>query len=148
MAVAQTGLALNLGGDIAVRRFTIGFADCTAAATTQTKALFTLGRESIVIGCRIKGRTAFAGTAITGVTVSVGSTSLGVTGIASAFNIFQAVAAGTFQLSQLFKQGPDADEVINAYLTSVGGNLSAMTAGSVTIDVYYLNQTTPATAGT
>ena len=139
-----SGLALNLGGDIAVKRFTLTNNDCTAVATTQTIALFTLGKESIVTGVRIKGRTAFAGTAITAVTASVGSTSLGAAGLAAAFDILQAVAAGTFQLSQCFKQGPDAAEAVNVYLTSVGGNLSAMTAGKVDIDVYVLSQTTPA----
>ncbi len=142
-----TGLGYNLGGTVSVKRFTIGSADCTAAATTQTIALFTLPVESVVIGVRIKGRTAFAGTAISAVTVSVGSASLGATGLAGAFDIFQAVVAGTFQMSSVFKQGPDAAEALNAYMTAVGGNLSAMTAGKVTIDIFYFNQTTPVTAG-
>src|SRR5437667_822717 len=117
------GLASNLGGAVVIKRFTLTNADCTAAATTQTIALFTLPVEAVIIGYRIKGRTAFAGTAITALTVSIGSTSLGATGVASAFDIFQAVAAGTFQMGALFKQGPDAAEAINAYLTSTGGNL-------------------------
>lgn len=142
MAVTVTGLALGFGGSLELNRYVVNYADPTAAALTKTLPLFTLKKGSIVLGVRIKHSTAFAGTSITAVTVSVGSSGLGATGLANAFDIFQAVAAGTRQLTQTFKD-TDADEVINAYFTSVGANLSALSAGSVAIDVLVANVTTP-----
>src|SRR5688572_5857892 len=100
MAVLAAGQALGLGNGLACKRFTIGEAELTAAATSQTIALFTLPKGSIILGVRIKHRTAFAGASVTAVTVSVGTTTLGAAGLASAFDILQAVAAGTKQLTQ------------------------------------------------
>ena len=137
-----TGLALGFGGSLECNRYSIPYTDPTAAALTKTWPLFTLKKGSIILGVRIKHSTKFAGTAVTAVTVSVGSSGLGTTGLANAFDVFQAVAAGARELSQTFKD-TDADEVINAYFTSVGGNLSALTAGSVEIDVLVANVTTP-----
>lgn len=137
------GLALDLGSGLTLKRFTLTYSDLTTAGLTQTIALFTLAKGGIVLGVRIKHSTAFSGTGWTACTVSVGSSSNGATGYASAFDIFQAVADAARQLSQVFKDGPNAAEAVNAYFTSVGGNLSVGTAGSVDIDVLYANPTTP-----
>lgn len=140
-------LAFNLGGSISCKRCIIDYLDSDvagAAATTLTKKLFNLPKGSVVIGVRIKHSTAFAGTNITAMTVSVGSATNGNTAYSGpAFDIFQAVGDGQRQLNGDFIDGPNADEVINAYFTATGGNLNALTAGSVSIDVFYLNCTEP-----
>jgi hypothetical protein len=139
-----TRLACDLGSGLELLRFTLTYDDLTAAATTQTIALFTLLKNSIVLGCRIKHSAAFTGTAITAMTVSVGSTSLGATGLSgAAFDIYQTPAVGTRQLANCFDDGPYADEAINAYFTSTGANVTVADTGSVDIDVLVAQVSTP-----
>ena len=133
------GLASQLGNGAAWFRFTISYADLTAAATTQTIALKTIPAGSILLGLRVKPSTAFRGTAWSALTVSVGSAVGGATYFASALDCYQAVADTALQESASFKAGTIAAQAINAYFTSTGGNLSVGTAGSVDIDVLWLN---------
>jgi hypothetical protein len=142
------GLASQFGGGPAWFRYTIsntstsaGALDLTAAAATQTVPLFTMSAGSLILGVRIHHTTAFAGTAWTAATVSVGSTVVGNAGFASAFDIFQAVSSTAVQETSQFKSGTVVAQPVNAYFTITGGNVSVITAGSVDIDVLYLDCT-------
>lgn len=160
--VTGSGLALNLGGDIAVKRFSIGYGNCTAAAATQTIALFTLPAESLVLGVRVKLRTVFAGTGITALTFTLGvpintgftpNLAANLVKYGAAFDLMQAITPtgpSTRITGPTLLSGPSTGtELVNAYLTATGANLgpSIMTAGMATIDFYLLVQTTPTTAG-
>lgn len=161
MAVASTGLGLNLGGDISVKRFTFSYGNCVDAGAnlTATLPLFTLKDESLVIGVRTKLRTVFAGTAVTAVSFTMGNPTTTTPVVAAnlvkwgaAFDCMQAITATGPSVritgpTLLTTTGRGYDEVVNLYVTAVGGNLNAMTAGVVTIDFYILNQTSPTTAG-
>ena len=133
------GLSSNLGNGPCTNRYTISYADLTTAGTTQTLALFTLPQGGKILGVTIKHSTAFRGTAWSACTVSVGSATGGATYYASAFDVYQAVAATTFQDTAEYKSAIYTAEAVNAYFTSTGGNLSVGTAGVVTIDVFFLN---------
>lgn len=145
MAIIKKGLAAQLGNGASFTRYTVNYADLTAAALVQTLLLFNLSKGGKILGINIKHNTAFAGTGQTAMSVSVGSSVVGATGFASAFNIFQAVADTTMQETNEFKSGGYAAQDVNAYFTAVGGNLNVGTAGSVDIDVYCLDLDTPLT---
>jgi len=132
-------LGIAMGSGPQFTRWTIPYTDLTAAALVQSVNLFTLNQGGIILGVRIKHTTAFAGTAWSATTVSVGWAS-DYTAFASAFDIFQAVADTTLQNTSEFKcvTNAAAGTAVVARFTSVGGNLSAGTAGAVNIDVLYL----------
>lgn len=137
---------LALGAGIQKLRFSIGHADLTDADTSQAIALFTLGPNDAIMGVRIKHSEAFTGGSVSSCTVSVGGATDGVAAYATAFNIYQAVAATTLQWSQCLKNGTaaSAGQVVSATFTSGGDNLSSLTAGAVDIDIYVLTDTVKA----
>lgn len=93
-------------------------------------------RGTLVKNVRIKHTTAFSGTSITGLTVSIGSAAGSATTFTAAFNIFQAVADGTLSSAPATAaQATYAADTIQANFTSTGANLSAISAGSVNIDI-------------
>jgi hypothetical protein len=101
----------------------------SAAATTNNIALFSLPSSSIIHGMKMLIVTPFTG--LTTYTVSVGDGTIN-TLYASAFDVTQAV--NTYQLTSTFG-GESLVSATNIYATSVctGGNLSAATAGTVSI---------------
>jgi hypothetical protein len=132
----QTTVLNNYGPSSVIYRFLLSFSDLTAAATTQTIALFSLTRGTFIKWVRIKHTTAFAGGAISAMTVSVGSTAGSATTFAAAFNVFQTVADGTLQGAvAAATQATYAADTLNAYFTSTSANVNAATAGAVFIDV-------------
>jgi hypothetical protein len=106
-----------------------------AAATTQSVPLFTLAQGSkVFVGPSLHTTASFAGTSITGVTMSVGWTG-SATAYAPAFDIYQAVGAQVQQDSGGTYSAEYAAHTVSAYFTSIGANLSAIASGSVTVGV-------------
>ena len=120
-------------------KYTVTTADApfNTAATTDSVTLFTPAANQVIHGVRIKHSTAFSGGGATSTTVSVGISG-NTTKYASAFDVFQAVAYGTYQLSSVFG-GEDGATAVTLTATS-DVNLSTLTAGSV--DVWVLSSTT------
>lgn len=117
-------------------RFIVAFGDLTAVGTTQTITLKSLPKGTIVKGVRIKHSTAFAGGNTT-LTVSVGSAAGSATTFAAAFDIYQAVADTTMQMTSGWKAATLAADTLQAFFTASTG-LSLFTAGVVNIDVEYI----------
>src|SRR5262252_1185393 len=113
-----------------------GTSDLTTAGATQAITLDTLYQGSVVLYVRIKHSTAFSGGGLTALTVSVGKSGGSATFFAPAFNIFQAVADGTLQENVATNgMGQLSAVTIQANFTATGANLSAITAGTVQIDI-------------
>lgn len=116
-------------------KYTISFTDApfNTAALTDFVTLFTPSATTVIHAVRIKHSAAFTDGGAPTVTVSVG-----VAGdapkYASAFNVSQAAAAGTYQLSANLNGEDGATAVILTATSTV--NLSTLTAGSV--DVWVL----------
>lgn len=131
LRVPPAGGAPAFGSDVPVcQKYTVNETDLTAAATTEDETLFNLPARGKIVGAGVKHSTAFAGTGITAVTVSVGDSS-GTTFYTAAFDIFQAVADTTFQDTSLFKSSTYVARDVLARFTCTGGNCNAMTAGEV-----------------
>lgn len=116
-------------------RFTKTHTNFQTAATTNDIELFSLPAGAILHAILIKHSVAFAGTGITSYTISVGITGA-LTKYASAFNVFQAVADTTLQLSStLGIENWGVGTSIRAQATA-NVNLSNSTAG--TVEIYAL----------
>lgn len=109
----------------------LGPSTFAAAALTNNVNLFTLAAGQVIQGIKIKHSVSFSGGAIASYTVSVGVSGNNAK-YASAFDVFQAVAAGAYELSSNFGGEAGATQ-ITATATSTGANLNAATAGSVDI---------------
>jgi len=119
-----------------VRVGTPTYATFATAATTNTVPLFQLPSAAIMHGVKMVPTAAFTGGSISAYTVSVGDGSNNAL-YASAFNVFQAPGATVYQLSSDFGgESLVAATQLYATATSTGGNLSAATAGSVSIFAY------------
>lgn len=141
--MVTTDLALQLGQGLSLRRFTIPYGDLSDADTSEAVTLFTLGAYSAILGVRIHHTTAFAGTSVTAMTVSVGSSVVGAAGFASAYDVFQTVGDTVIQESTQFQAGTIAASTVQATFTSTGGDMDVMTAGSVDVEVLIMDVTTP-----
>ena len=123
------------GEAMQVYKHTKTYADLATAGVTNNITLFSLGAGQVIHKVKIKHSIAFAGGALASYTIS-----LGITGelakYATAFNVFQAAAGTTMQLSEgpwTEDHGAAVDVKIAA--VSTGANLDAATAGSV--DVWF-----------
>lgn len=140
-----TILASQMGAGPKFRRITITFADLALISGSGAKpvALFTTQQDSIILGARVKQSVAFAGGSISAMTVSVGKSG-SVTFFTAAHDIFAAVADTTVYETALFKHGQKTGLAIIATFTPTGDTVAACTAGSVDIDVYYIDCSTQA----
>jgi hypothetical protein len=120
-------------GGSGCNKYTVGEAALTAAALTQSISLFTLPDRAKVTGVTIKHSTAFSGPSITAVNVSLGQASGSATAYTATHDIFQTVSNTAMLDDGGHYSASFASHGINANFTSVGANLSAMTAGSVDI---------------
>lgn len=115
---------------------TLSYTQFQAASTTNSITLLVLPAGGVIHSVKIKHSTAFAGTSITAMTVSVGVTGT-LNKYASAFDVYQAVSDTTFQLSTgAGSENHGSATNILATGTSTGANLNALTQGSV--DVWVL----------
>ncbi len=136
-----TPLTTSVGNGPEFRRFTVTYADLTAAAVTESISLFTLSKGGKVLGVSIKHSVPFSGGALASMSVSVGVAG-DVARYASAFDIWQVAADTTLQESTEFKHGQYAAIGVVAAFTG-SANVNTATAGSVDIDVLYINVLTP-----
>ncbi len=153
----RTDIAVGMAGNVSYVKFTIGYTDLNAtAALTLALSLqaqppnatpvFQIPQGGVMLGAMVHHTVAFAGTAITAVSVSLGVLGGSATFFTPAFDILQAVANNTLQQTSMFKSGTVAAATVQANFTAVGANLTALTAGSVDIFILYLNVTTPTAA--
>lgn len=120
------------------KKFTVTYAQLATAGLTNDIQLFILPGAGIIERTMIKHSVAFAGGAISAYTISIGIAA-NLVKYAAAFNIFQAVADGTFQLTSTAgcETFAAAGTSIRVKATSTTANLDAATAGSVDIWVKY-----------
>ena len=83
------------------RKFTVAESSFTAAATSEDIELFSLAAGELIHGVKIKHSTAFSGGTLSAFTLSIGISGL-LDKYASAFDVFQAVADNTFQVTSVF----------------------------------------------
>lgn len=114
-------------------KYTLPETALTAAATTESIALFTTDTNTSICGTRIKHSAAFTGGGLTAMVVSVGVS--GSEGLFSQpFDIFQAPGNGVFQTTNVQDMSTvGATASVLATFDSVGANVNAATAGSVSI---------------
>jgi hypothetical protein len=139
LQVANDSTVVTVDNKPVWRKFTIGFADLQNASLTKDILLLNLVAKGIVHAVAIKHSTAFSGTGITGLTVSIGKAS-DTSRYATAYDIFQAAGDTVFQFSNsgVMENFTDAT-VINAYFIGTGANLIQLAAGSV--DIWVLSST-------
>lgn len=114
------------------RKFTVDESDFTAAATSEHIELFSLEAGGIIHAVKIKHSTAFSGGGAGSVTLSVGIAS-NTTKYASAFDVFQAVADTTLQLSDSFNT-EDHGSATSIRVEAVSDvNVGDLTAGAAEI---------------
>jgi hypothetical protein len=101
--------------------------------------LVALPARGKVTGLNIKHSVAWAGAAVTSMTVSVGDGTDSLAYSTAAFDIFQSVAATAFQDTSTFISTTMASSNIVAHFTSNtnfgSGSVTVLTFGSVDIDV-------------
>lgn len=130
-ATATTNLGavpqwVHVGAGLTNASFSLG-------ATTNSITLFTLPAGGVVHAIKIKHSVAFGGGSLSAYTISVGISGT-LAKLASAFNVFQAASATTFQLSTaLDEENESTGTAILATAVSTGGNLNTATAGNVDI---------------
>lgn len=161
----RNDIPMTFGGQaVAMVRYSILFSDLTGASgTTLTVNLtedpnydfnpttyFVMPPGARCIGLVIHPTVQFVGTGITNLTVSVGNAAQSATYYSGpAVSVWGAVSDSTLtEIGPLFKRGlcvnvPTATSDPQVFFTSTGGNLSALTAGSVDVYVLYYNVTQP-----
>jgi hypothetical protein len=117
------------------RKFSVTEADFTAAATSEDIELFSLDAGEIIHAVKIKHSTAFSGGSATSFTLSVGIAG-NLTKYASAFDVFQAVADTTFQLSNTFNSENHGSATSIRIEAVSDVNVANLTAGAA--DVWVL----------
>lgn len=117
-------------------KYTIPFASVQTAATANAVTVVSLTARQMVCGVVEKHTTAFAGTSITGLTVTIGdSNGTSTTYSPVAFNVLQTVSNTAFVANNVIGMASFAGGTIQANFTATGANLSALTAGSLDLDV-------------
>lgn len=113
-------------------KYTIAHTDApfNTAALTDFVTLFTPGANDVIHGIRIGHSAAFTGGGSTSANVRVGISG-NTSKYATPFDVFQAPAAGTYQLSPTFYGEDGATAIIVTATSDV--NLSTLTTGSVDI---------------
>jgi hypothetical protein len=145
MSVSSTGLNAPAGGTVpACSTTTVAYTNAAfkAAATTADVTLFALPARGKLTGVTIKHTVAYAGTAVSSTTVSVGNGASTYDQYASAYDIFQAVADTTFQDTVQFKSTTMAASDVKARFTANtnfgDGSATVLTAGSVGISACWV----------
>lgn len=116
---------------------TIAYGSLTAAATTQSISLSgSIPASATVVLVRVKEQTQFTSGAVSALTVSVGRTGAN-TDYSPAVALMQAVSNTNFYHDGGALGTSVAAVTPTATFSSTGGNVNAMTAGSVDIKVCY-----------
>ena len=131
--IATAGAAIEANASMWTQ-YNLAFGAFSAAALTKDVTLFSLAAKEIPEAFIIKHSTAFAGTAISSVTMQIGI--VGETDrFLAAYNVFQATGATVFaaQASTLDIQSFTAATDIIIRSTSIGANLTALNAGVIDV---------------
>ena len=117
-------------------KYTKTFSDLSAASPTNNITLFSLPAGGLIHMVKIKHSVAFSGGGLTTYTIS-----LGITGTldkyASAFDVFQAAAATTFQISEIVGSESHTAATDIKIAAAASGNLNLAAAGSVDVWVNF-----------
>lgn len=136
---AGNGWVLSTGGYF-WQSITLPYSDFQALSTSEVVALFSIPPGAILNGLTIKHSTAFSGTAITDVQMSIG-TGADATKFIDGFDVFSTVSDQNFDyINPNYIASWANTTQVNISAAAVGANLSALTAGSVTIN-YSIVQT-------
>ena len=127
---------VTMGPATIIERFVLSHDDLTDADGSQTITLKALSKGTIIKGIRIKHSTAFTGGGASSCTCSVGSAAGAVNSFAAAFDIFQAVADTTAQMTSGWKANTYAADTLQATIDA-DVDVADLTAGVVNIDVEY-----------
>jgi hypothetical protein len=130
---------VELPADLAVPRwlkFTHAATDFTAASATEDIEVYSLPAGGIIQGVKIKHSTAFSGGTAASLTLSVGISGT-LAKYASAFDVFQAAAATTFQLSNSIGS-EDHGSVTSIRLAAVVTGDTLDNVGTGDVDVWIL----------
>ncbi len=127
---------VTMGPATIIERFTLTHDELTDADGSQTITLKALSKGTVIKGVRIKHTTAFSGGGASSVTCAVGSAAGATNSFAAAFNIFQAVANTTAQMTSGWKANTYAADTLQATIAA-DVNVADLTAGEVNIDVEY-----------
>lgn len=113
-----------------------GSSTAKAAALTQSLTLTTLPANAAVEKIRVKHSTAFSGTSVTAVTASLGTTGTE-SGYGAPFDILAATSAtNMYQVAGALGL-TTASHALVLTITTVGANVSALTAGALDVWVSY-----------
>lgn len=127
-AIGATPKWVKVGSSIAYTALQV-----VGTSTTEAITLFSLLAGGVVHGIKLKHSTAFAGTAITAVTLAVGN-AITADKYSTAFDVLQAVADTTFILaSGIQTESHGSATNILLTVTTTGANTSALTAGVVDV---------------
>jgi hypothetical protein len=115
------------------RKYTVAATAFTAAATSEDIELFSLAAGDVIHGVKTKHSVAFSGGSSSAVTLSVGIAG-DLAKYSTAFDVFQAVANDTFQISEVIASENHASSTsVRVAAVSVGDNLVNVSTGSVDI---------------
>lgn len=118
-------------------KFTIDHDDLQTSATTNDIEVLSLQAGGIIHGIKLKTSTAFAGTGISGYSITIGITG-SLTKYASSYDCLAAVSNTNLQISSTVgAENHGSATSIRIAATSSGANLDQSTAGS--IDVWVLH---------
>ncbi len=131
-------LAFGFGRSPVWRKYTVTYADFSAASTTSDFTLFQLPPAGVIHACKIKHSTRFTGGAISSYTISVGISGTPAK-YCTAYQVGSTTVGNTaFNLvGTLGTENHRANTAIIARATSVGANLNAATAGTAEIWVLW-----------
>ena len=115
------------------RKFSVSESDFTAAATSEDIELFQLGAGELIHAVKIKHSASFTGGLLSAFFLSVGIAG-DLSKYAGAFNVFQAAANDTFQVTDSFSsENHGAATSIRVEATSVDDDVVDATAGAAEI---------------
>lgn len=136
---AQNGWALG-SPIVGFKSVTIPFSNFKTGALTNQFTAFTLPASGILMAVAMKHSVAFSGGSISSLALDLGISVGNPDNLIKGFDVFQSVSDTAF-ISALVQTIQSFSNPTNILVkaTAVGANLSALTAGSVTIYYWYLN---------
>ena len=115
-------------------KYTVGYASLQTAALTNSATIFTLPAKGVIQAAHADVDTAFAGTAIVTLGVTLGDAGNNSRYLAS----FTVLSTGLLTPSSgIWVPSMSGTTTIKVYATAVGANLSALSVGSLSVYVFW-----------
>ena len=134
--------APDKGGRLYVERFVIGHADLTEADTSQTlDDTYTFPTGAVLMGYRKKTNTTFSGGGVSALVADIGFDGAGLGDVLDDGQTVLTAGAHTFGAGANALPNARRDiggQQIRAKIDSTDGNVAALTAGKLTIEVFFL----------